>query len=99
MVEPQDGHRSVNCSRCGSEERLNFVILPYDGVGPGRVLVYCHGCRRSGYGAKIDVSIPLSLMTPGLMVACYSHGLTESDPTIRLGSCSAKVRQLRRRSN
>ena len=80
MEDSQDGHRSVNCSRCGSEERLNVVIIPSGGEGCGRVLVYCHGCRCSGYGEKVDVSIPLSLMTPKLMAACYSHGLTESDP-------------------
>jgi len=80
MSEVAFDPQSVNCSRCGSGDRLNFVIMPYDDEGPGRVLVYCYRCRRSGHSERIDVSIPLPLVTAELMAACYLHGLTQSDP-------------------
>lgn len=80
MAEPECDRASVKCSRCGSADRLNFVIIPHEEEGLGRVLVHCYRCRRSGYGKEIDVSIPLLLMTSELMAACYAHRLTESDP-------------------
>lgn len=70
----------VQCSRCGGGHDLYVVICGEPGSqSPGRALVYCAPCRKE-MSSYIDVSMPVSLMTPALLIALYEMGKTTSDP-------------------
>lgn len=70
----------VKCSRCGGS--LDLYVVSCGGAGSqssGRMLVYCAPCRKE-MSSYIDVSMPMSLMTPALLIALYQMGKTTSDP-------------------
>lgn len=73
-------YSSVNCSSCGGKGDLYFVTCGQAGSdSPGRTLVYCAACRKERH-QMIDVSIPLSLLTPDLFLDLYRLGKTTSSP-------------------
>jgi len=45
--------------------------------------VYCASCRREKF-TTIDVSLPLSLLTPEIFRELYAMGKTGSDPRIAI---------------
>lgn len=70
----------VDCSNCNGVEDLYFVTCGDPGSDfPGRTLVYCAHCRREKF-TMIDISLPLSLLTPDIFRQLYVMGKTESDP-------------------
>lgn len=64
------------CSNCSSKDDLHLITL---GKGIGRTLVYCPRCR-SDWAKELDVSIPLSAVTEGLLIDLYKLGKTASHP-------------------
>jgi hypothetical protein len=71
---------AVSCSRCGGSRDLHFVTCGEPGGDfPGRALVYCSDCRK-GMHHMIDVSLPLSQLTPEIFLNLYRLGKTESNP-------------------
>lgn len=71
---------NVLCSNCGAVDDLYFVTYGEPGGDfPGRTLVYCSACRKAN-NHRIDVSLPLGLMTPAIFIGLYQTGRTESHP-------------------
>ena len=78
----------VSCSRCGktggkeqdSGKGLSLVTLSYEeGMGGGRVLVYCQECWIEMADCIAEV-IPLEMVSPGVLLDLYRPGKTVSDP-------------------
>lgn len=78
----------VSCSRCGktggkeqvSGKGLSLVTLSYEeGMGSGRVLVYCQECWIAMADCVAEV-IPLEMVSPGVLLDLYRTGKTVSDP-------------------
>lgn len=64
-MEP-DSRPPRRCERCGGGEDLYLLTLPHASFTPrGNVVICCAGCR-SAYAA--DVAVPLSLVTPRLLL-------------------------------
>lgn len=70
----------AQCSNCAASDDLHVVTLGAPGSqAPARLAVLCPACRERD-GARIDISWPLRLLTPGTFLELYRLGRTESDP-------------------
>jgi hypothetical protein len=86
-----DMNTAVTCSSCGGTRDLHFVTCGIAGSDiPGRTLVYCSDCRSDRHH-MIDVSLPISLLTPDLFASLYSVGKTQSDPEVAVGLAFGKL--------
>lgn len=81
----------VSCSRCGSLDELHLVTIPYEGdSGLGRGLVYCRACRIE-MANRIDVDIPIKMVSHAVFLDLYRKGSVASDPFTTVEMVFGKV--------
>ena len=78
----------ASCSRCGKAgekepaqgKARSLVTIPYEqGLGAGRILVYCRECWTE-MAEHIAEVIPLEMVSPSVLLDLYRTGKTTSDP-------------------